>query len=79
MTEHECGRLKRGDGVVVSFGSKGTQYALVVRQAHPRGVVVRKWRQSSESWTGHVVCEPEQILRRVPHSEYANRTGLVDL
>lgn len=77
MTREQSKKLRRGDGVVISFG-RGTQYALVVRQAHPSGVVVRKWRQKSESWTGHIVCEPERIVRRVPHSEYGRRTG-VDL
>lgn len=49
--------LKRGDGVVVRFGSKASQAAIVYSVAGP--LLVMKWRARSHKWT-----KPIRIIRR---------------
>ena len=75
MTPEETARLGRHDGIVVSFGAHGTQYALYVRPGTKPGVhVVRKWRVKSNSWTGEVRVMNGEIKRRALLGEF--RTSL---
>lgn len=63
--------LRRGDGIVIRIGSRGTQYALVVSvAADGRSARVRKWLARGARWTDRRTVYPVQVLRRAQLGEY---------
>lgn len=53
--------LKRGDGIVVRFGSKGSQAAIVYSVTGR--LLVMKWRAKSHEWTNPVRIIRSDVLR----------------
>lgn len=61
--------LRRGDGIVVSFGSKGKQYAIVYGNRNGNVSVV-KWRAVSKTWTKRVKLYRADFIRRADCGEF---------
>lgn len=72
--------LKRGDGVVIRTGARGTQYALVASVA-PDGssARVRKWLARGARWTDRRTVYPVEVLRRATLGEYRPSKPCPDL
>ena len=53
-----------GQAIVISFGSFGTQRAIVTRRCSDRGgrVYVRKYRANSKRWTKETWVEPDYVV-----------------
>ena len=65
--------LRRGDGVLCRFGSRGTQLGVVYGR-DSRRVLVVKWREKSKSWTGRVKLHQDSFLRRATPDEITRHT-----
>jgi hypothetical protein len=66
MTTHpDLMRLRRGDGIFVSFGSKGArQYAKLHHFTSGGAPFVVKWRAASQRWTQPVRLFDSEFLCR---------------
>jgi hypothetical protein len=63
--------LKRGDGIIVRVGTKGTQYAIVACHSKNGGPIrACKWLARGKRWTKRVSVYPVEILRRATIGEY---------
>jgi hypothetical protein len=61
--------LNRGDGIVVTVGSKGTQYALVRSvAADGHKAKVCKWLARGARWTKPVTVYPVEVKARAEAS-----------
>jgi len=64
--------LRPGDVIVVTFGSRGTQFAVVHRGPALGSLVkVRKWRAKSNKWTQPVAIGSGEVVRRATQVEAA--------
>lgn len=66
--------FRRGDGLIVRCGARGTQYARVVSWA-PDGASMRvqKWLDRGQRWTKNITIYPADALRRSTPAEDAKR------
>jgi len=64
-------KVRRGDGIVVQYGTQGgSQYALVHRRDKTGFVRVLKWSNRSQKWTGEIKLYPGELIRRASLGEY---------
>lgn len=71
MTDFDT--LKRGAGVLVRFGARGTQLGVVYGRDERR-VLVLKWRDRSKTWTSRVKLHRDDLIRLADPDEIARHT-----
>lgn len=60
--------LNPGDQVLVRFGSRGSQAAVIVRRTRDGNLLVRKYRAKSRSYTKPVRLHPGEVLNVIKRS-----------
>lgn len=60
--------LRPGMVIRISFGSRGTQNAVVNKVTREGSVYVCKWRKSSQRWTQPVRLYPSEYVGFVAHN-----------
>lgn len=72
--------LKRGDGIVIRTGARGTQFALVASvSADGSAARVRKWLARGARWTDRRTVYPVEVLRRATLGEFRPSKPCLDL
>lgn len=61
--------LNAGDQVVVRFGSKGTQSALITGRTKSGYLMARKYRERSRSYTAPVRLHPGDVVSVIARAE----------
>ncbi|MEA3044607.1 MAG: hypothetical protein QOH47_2445 [Sphingomonadales bacterium] len=65
MTQDEMNQVRRGDGLIVSFGAKiGTQVAMALGRNRTGALMITKYRKRSKSWTKPLKVAPAEIVGR---------------
>jgi hypothetical protein len=60
--------LKRGDQILIKFGTHNTQFGTVYGRT-PYRVMVLKWRKRSRTWTKQVRLHEADLIRRARPGE----------
>lgn len=68
--------LKRGDGIRITFGSQGSQLAVVHDITRAGNVRVWKWRQKSKAWVGPIRISDSEFISRAREYEFAKTDPL---
>lgn len=68
--------LERGDGVRVTFGSNGSQIAIVHDRTPAGNVRVWKYSAKKRVWKGPIRIYPGEVIDRVREFEFNDKPGL---
>lgn len=64
-------QLQRGDGIHVTFGSHGSQLAMVYGRSKAGAVYALKYRAKSKKWTKPVRIYVSEVIKRSREFEHA--------
>lgn len=68
--------LKRGDGIRVTFGSSGSQLALVHDRTRSGNVRVWKFSAKQRCWKGPIRIYPAEVMHRAREYEFHDKPPL---
>lgn len=68
--------LRRGDGIRVTFGAKGSQLALVHDRTRAGNVRVWKYSAKSAGWKGPIRIHPAELIGRAREYEFDGKPPL---